>query len=71
MIVPILLVAMVAILLVHGYVLRKRTSYDEHALFFDVNGSHDQTFVGLLQDFAPSPRSRGFDTKHFTSIYWG
>ncbi|WP_162606627.1 hypothetical protein [Jiangella asiatica] len=71
MIVPILLVAMVAVLLLHGYVLRKRATHDEHGIFFDVNGSHNQTFANSLQDFAPSPRSHGFDTKHWTSVYWG
>lgn len=71
MIVPILLVGMLVILAVHGYVLRRRTSNYDHAVFFDVAGSHRDVFTNSMQDFAPTPRSRGFDTKHWNGVYWG
>lgn len=71
MLVPILLAAMVAVLFAHGYVLRKRTRHDDHGVFFDVSGSHTQALVGSMQEFAPTPRGHGFDTRHWASIYWG
>lgn len=71
MLVPILLAVMLAILLLHGFVVRRRTSHSEHGVFFDVNGSHDHALVNSMQDFAPTPHARGFDTKHWASLYWG
>ncbi len=71
LIVPALLVTMVLVLLVHGFVLRRRTSDYSHGVFFDVGGSHHQVFTNSMQDFAPSPRGRGFDTKYWTDLHWG
>ncbi|HEY9407967.1 MAG TPA: hypothetical protein VIP77_00170 [Jiangellaceae bacterium] len=71
MIVPIILVAMVVVLMIHGFVLRRRRSSYDHGFFFDLGGSHNHTFVNSMQDFSPAPRGRGFDTKHWNSVYWG
>lgn len=71
MVVPIILGVMLVVLLLHGFVLRRRKSTYDHGFFFDLGGSHNNTFVNSMQDFAPTPRSRGFDTKHWTSVYWG
>jgi hypothetical protein len=71
MVVPIILVAIVAVLVLHGFLLRKRRSVYHHGVYFDVGASHTLTMVESMQDFAPSPRRRGFDTQHWNSIYWG
>lgn len=71
LIVPVLLGTMVLVLLVHGFVLRRRTSDYDHGVFFDVGASHHQVFADSMQDFAPSPRRRGFDTKYWTDLHWG
>lgn len=71
MAIPIILAVMLGILFLHGYVVRNRTSHHVHGVFFDVSGSHNQAFVNSMQDFAPGPRRRGFDTDHYMSMYWG
>ena len=71
MVVPIILGVMVLVVVLQGFVLRRRRSIDDHGFFFDVGSSHTHTFVNSMQDFSPAPRGRGFDTKHWTSVYWG
>ncbi len=58
MLVPILLAAMVAVLLAHGYLLRRRVRRDEPAR------------PAVPAPLVPLPRTHAADARHWNSAYW-
>jgi hypothetical protein len=58
MLVPLLLAAMIAVLVVHGFVLRRRTRRDEPVR------------PVASAPLGPLPRAHAVDARHWSSAYW-
>lgn len=71
MIVAVLLGAIVVVVCVSGFVMRRNTSAPLRGVYLDVDGAHEDAIVDSLQEFGPRRGNRGFDMQHWTSVHWG